>query len=434
MSRRLSLPIFAASMLVISCLLICPRICHCQTSRQLPQQTILQGELNKILAVCYSKSGKELAAVDSAGVLAIWDIGQRMLIGKIQLPYQMNEHAQLEWDANGKILLCWSHDVGAFVIDRLLMKQKTIFSKSEELLQPHPYRYLSTQSLRILPDGKSLLRVQSAIFNVPDEVREVVAASSFLEVIDIEKKKVLKLDSPKYIMNIKYVKEGQFLATDWDASLYSGSVKDASQNMQVLRQTNKQRQELYDNLTMIYRGLMGLSADGKYLVVSGVSGEFKYDKSGNVKNSVTGVVDVFHLKPFRKLNTLSIAKIDYEDQRISNLFSQLNTVCISPDGAYIAAGSLSGIVQIWDRQQMQSLRVIKLKHEDTPRDIRFAPGDRPCFAFIAGDESVLYYCDLNKKQEFKLSGVETFDWSADGKQLAVARKEEGAVLLFDLNE
>lgn len=428
-----SLPV-AVCVLMGSFLCNLIHVSYGQTSQELAPQTLLHGGLNDVVALCFSKSGNQLAAVDSEGLLAIWQVDQKKLIGKVQFSDGMGDLPCLEWDADGTKLLIWSHKVGAFVIDPRSMKQTTIFSKSKGLQGTIPYRYRSTQDLRLSPDGKSLLRVQSPLIDVTDEVQASDSVPSYLEEINIETEKVLSLDAPRYIMCVEYYQNGQFLLTDLDATLLKGDLNPGSQKTQVLRKTSKKRQELYDNITIIYRGILGLSADQKYAVVSGVSGEFKYDESGEVKNSISGVVDVFQLDPLEKIKTLPITKINFEDQRISNIFSQLNTVCISPDSSYIAAGSLSGIIQIWNRKNMQTVRVKNLKYEDTPRDIHFAPGRQPLCAFIAGHENSFYLFDLNKKRDFKLSAVQTFDWSADGKQLAVGGGEDGAVLIFHMEE
>ncbi|QDT91014.1 WD40 repeat domain-containing protein [Gimesia algae] len=189
----------SSSLPVAVCVLMGSFLCNLihvsygQTSQELAPQTLLHGGLNDVVALCFSKSGNQLAAVDSEGLLAIWQIDQKKLIGKVQFSDGMGDLPSLEWDADGTKLLIWSHKVGAFVIDPRSMKQTTIFSKSKGLQGTIPYRYRSTQDLRLSPDGMSLLRVQSPLIDVTDEVQASGSVPSYLEEINIETEKVLSL-------------------------------------------------------------------------------------------------------------------------------------------------------------------------------------------------------------------------------------------------
>lgn len=103
-------------------------------------------------------------------------------------------------------------------------------------------------------------------------------------------------------------------------------------------------------------------------------------------HKIRAYLDIYQFDPCHS-NSCSLVTINEPD----NVDAGVTSVCISPDGRLVAAGSLDTIVRIWDVQTGQLVERLK-GHRDSVYSVAFTPDGR---GLVSGSlDKTLKYWDV----------------------------------------
>lgn len=104
----------------------------------------------------------------------------------------------------------------------------------------------------------------------------------------------------------------------------------------------------------------------------------------------------------------------------------------SPDGRYLALGSLSGAIDIWDVRKLEIVKTLK-GHEDMIRKVVWSPSGQYLVS-ISYDKTVRIWCIEGWKELFKVKiGEDPRDvcWSGDERFVAIVCSKDDIVRIWD---
>ncbi len=136
-----------------------------------------------------------------------------------------------------------------------------------------------------------------------------------------------------------------------------------------------------------------------------------------------------------RLPTVDLTAADLTGARFSDIFDNVCTVSYSPNGEFIAIGTLSGEIRVWATTD-QTLVALWQGHEDAIWSVAFSP-DSEMLASGSGDQSVRLWAvrtgQLRHTLRDHTKGVGAVAFSPDGKVVASGSTDR-TICLWDVQQ
>lgn len=356
----------------------------------------LRNHKSEVCAVKFAPDGRHLASVDDDGTLVVWDVKKRCVAHRILLPIEIGSDAGIEWNARSSRLICFSPGSGVAVADlKAKKKARVVFSKSR-FIEVDGFRYLTTSAIQLTADGRSILRGANGTIRQLGKRPEQSAL--FLKVIDLMTRKTRLLKAERPIVKVELLNNSSFVSLDATGAIVTGHISKAD----ATRAARKGMQ-----LPAMF-GALALTSDGRLIAVAGKPGQ----------------IEVWVRSPLKIAQTLKLSGRKHGDVK-----RVVSAIAFASNGSAIAAGTAGGYVQVLmlkKQGKKGELSVSGIIH-----DLQFAPSNSNLLAILNGD-NVLTIFDVRRNKTTTVKSVTSFDWSSDGRCLAVAGMENGKVMIFDV--